>query len=85
MVLTGLLDRAADRARAALHLHRRAARVVALVVHLASRDWQRAKEIGGALVAVGAISVYWLIPALLFHPESLPVTNCGPQRISDDL
>ena len=49
--------------------------VVALVVHLASRDWQRAKEFGGAIVAVGAISVYWLIPALLFHPESLPVTN----------
>lgn len=48
---------------------------VALVVHVASREWQRAKEIGGALVTVGAISVYWLIPALLFHPESLPVTN----------
>jgi hypothetical protein len=49
--------------------------IVALAVHLASREWQRAKEIGGALVAVGAVSVYWLIPALLFHPESLPVTN----------
>jgi hypothetical protein len=48
---------------------------VALVVHVVSREWQRAKEIGGALVAVGAISVYWLIPALLFHPGSLPVTN----------
>ena len=48
---------------------------VALVVHVASREWQRAKEIGGALVTAGAISVYWLIPALLFHPESLPVTN----------
>jgi hypothetical protein len=48
---------------------------VALTVHLALRDWQRAKEIGGALVAVCAISVYWLVPALLFHPGSLPVTN----------
>jgi hypothetical protein len=48
---------------------------VALGVHLVFRDWQRAKEIGGAMIAVGAISVYWLVPALLFHPEALPVTN----------
>ena len=48
---------------------------VALVVHLASHDWRHAREIGGALVTVGALSLYWLIPALVYHPESLPVTN----------
>jgi hypothetical protein len=49
--------------------------VVALVVNLARRDWRRVTAIGGALVTVVAVSVYWLIPALVYHPEALPVTN----------
>jgi len=49
--------------------------VIALTVSLGARDWDRASTIGGALVAVGALSLYWLVPALIYHPEALPVTN----------
>ena len=49
--------------------------VIALTVSVGARDWDRARTIGGALVAVGALSLYWLVPALIYHPEALPVTN----------
>jgi hypothetical protein len=49
--------------------------LIALIVAIAQRDWRRTQAVGGALAAVAAISVYWLIPALVYHPEALPVTN----------
>jgi len=49
--------------------------LVALAVALAARDWSRARGIGTAMLVVAALSVYWLVPALIYHPESLPVSN----------
>jgi hypothetical protein len=49
--------------------------VIALAVCSSARDWERVKTIGGSLLAVGAVGVYWIVPALIYHPEALPVTN----------
>ncbi len=49
--------------------------VIALVVCGSTRDWERVKTIAGSLLAVAAVGVYWIVPALIYHPEALPVTN----------